>query len=89
MCLGDLHVDCQILKFGAAVLALLAAGFWLRSATVKIFDHPKNGKTPGGISLIDRFGVDVIATARAQSAWSAAAAIAAACAAMLQALSTA
>ena len=89
MCLGDLQVDCQILKFGAAVLALLAAALWLRAATVKVFDHPKNGKSPGSISLIDRFGVDVIATARAQSAWSAAAAIAAACAAMLQALSTA
>lgn len=72
------------LNIGAAIFAILAAFFWLRSTLVKI--SPSNQPDANGIipASIESEGADVIATAKRQNTWNKWGACAASIAALLQ-----
>ncbi len=68
-----------VLNVIVSVAALIAGLLWLKSATVTVLHRP-------GLSAMTIGDTDVMETARAQSKWSARAAIAATVAAMVQAV---
>ncbi len=74
-------------NLAAAVLAVAAAFLWLKSARIKVWADGQSG--PRGDNMVIRKDgrlYDVTGTAETQSRWSAYAAIAAAAAAVLQAI---